>query len=782
MTGSAGICYGEDTQTFGNLIQREVGEHMGKHWLNRLLLSYLPIFTVITLVLLTITALSISEMSRKAAENANNVSVVHAMSFLDSALKSIDDTMLKEIQANNVLKQYYYPTTDANSYHSVYEPSVLLRNLMSVIQTIRIDSIYLYRAADQAVLTANSLLTLDTFGDREFVEGVLEAYPAEVWSNARSYKEFISQERGVSVVSLVRKVPALSGGQGFVVVNIRTSDVAQLIGKMMDSGYSQVSLRDRQGVSLMDSRLPAATVSNGEGEKTDSKDPSVSAIQSDYTGWHMQSRLHNMGIFMVITGYTKVLLMIGVAVVLMGTIAIVIVSRRNYRPIESILSRLKAASPNNRREHEAAPPGRNEFQFIEAALDDIMEQSSQYEARQKEEHLFRRRYFFQELMNGRPVKPHDWPDELSRLGLEPSFSRLQAAVVELDRYGQFCRSYSHTDQNLMKYVISNVVSEMTPPQKRQVWSEWLDGNRLAVLYRWTGEPEGEDAVYASAARLCEWIAGNLKFTVTVGAGPQVTAIEQIGKSYQGALEAVKYKTVIGTGRVITHAEISKWEPGEAYGYLQKIRKLALAYRMGEDGWKEQIQGIACGIRSMLFSRDDLASLANYLIYHLQREMMELSEELRASWRTTAYEQLNGAVDQFETADELFLQLEEVLAGTAERIRQERENRTYHAIIQRVKAYIEQNYANPDLSLNYLSDVFGMNAKHVSQLFREEFGVRFSDYVIQVRVENAKRLLQESEQPVQEVAAKVGYMLPFSFIRVFKKVVGVTPGDYRKECG
>lgn len=781
MTGSTGICYGKDTQRFGNLIQREAGEHMGKHWLNRLLLSYLPIFTVITLVLLTITALSVSEMSRKASENANNVSVAHAMSFLDSALKSIDDMMLKEIQASNVLKQYYYPSADANSYHSVYEPSVLLRNLTSVIQTIRIDSIYLYRAADQTVLTANSLLTLDTFGDREFVEGVLAAYPAEVWSNARSYMEFTSQERGISVVSLVRKVPALSGGQGFVVVNIRTSDIAQLIGTMMDSGYSQVSLCDRKGVSLMDSRLPPAA-SNGKVKKADSADSSVSAVQSDYTGWHMQSRLHNMGIFMTITGYTKILLMIGMAMILMGTIAIVIVSRRNYRPIESILSRLKAASPNNRRENEAPPPGRNEFQLIEAALDDMMEQSSQYEARQKEEHLFRRRYFFQELMNGRPVKPHDWPDELSRLGQEPSCSRLQAAVVELDRYGQFCRSYSHTDQDLLKYVISNVVSEITLLQKRQVWSEWLDGSRLAVLYRWTGEPEGEDAVYASLDRLCQWIAGNLRFTVTVGTGPQVTAIEQIGESYQGALEAVKYKAVIGTGMVIAHAEISKWEPGETYEYLQQIRKLALAYRMGEDGWKEQFQGIACGIRSMLFSREDLANLANYLIYHLQREMMELSQELRDSWSTAAHEQLNGAVDQFETADELFIQLEEVLTGTAERIRQERESRTYHAVIQRVKDYIEQNYANPDLSLNYLSDIFGVNAKHVSQLFREEFGVKFSDYVIQVRVENAKRLLRESEQPVQDVAAKVGYMLPFSFIRVFKKVVGVTPGDYRKECG
>ncbi len=48
------------------------------------------------------------------------------------------------------------------------------------------------------------------------------------------------------------------------------------------------------------------------------------------------------------------------------------------------------------------------------------------------------------------------------------------------------------------------------------------------------------------------------------------------------------------------------------------------------------------------------------------------------------------------------------------------------------------------------------------------------------MEEAKRLLVESDESVQDIAEKIGYQYPMSFIRVFKKLEGATPGEYRKE--
>jgi two-component system response regulator YesN len=101
------------------------------------------------------------------------------------------------------------------------------------------------------------------------------------------------------------------------------------------------------------------------------------------------------------------------------------------------------------------------------------------------------------------------------------------------------------------------------------------------------------------------------------------------------------------------------------------------------------------------------------------------------------------------------------------------------LIHEVKNYIEEKYANRDLSLNHLSEEFNLSSRYLSRLFKDEFGEKFVDYLVRVRIEHAKKLLQETPESVHGIALKVGYLHSFSFIRVFKKMVGVTPGDFRK---
>ncbi|WJH35492.1 hypothetical protein N6H14_05565 [Paenibacillus sp. CC-CFT747] len=82
---------------------------MSKQWFKRLLLSYLPIFFIITSLLLAISILAVSSLSQRATEEANIASAKHAMALLDNSLKAVDDAILKEIQSNPVLGQFFYP-------------------------------------------------------------------------------------------------------------------------------------------------------------------------------------------------------------------------------------------------------------------------------------------------------------------------------------------------------------------------------------------------------------------------------------------------------------------------------------------------------------------------------------------------------------------------------------------------------------------------------------------------------------------------------------------------
>ncbi|MNV90730.1 HTH-type transcriptional regulator YesS [compost metagenome] len=98
----------------------------------------------------------------------------------------------------------------------------------------------------------------------------------------------------------------------------------------------------------------------------------------------------------------------------------------------------------------------------------------------------------------------------------------------------------------------------------------------------------------------------------------------------------------------------------------------------------------------------------------------------------------------------------------------------------VRQYIAEHFRDPNLSLAQIGEQFGMNQKTLSRIFKEEFGEKFVDYLTRLRLELAKEMLEKTQDSVQSISEYVGYLYPMSFIRVFKKVEGVTPGDYRKE--
>ncbi|MUT68246.1 response regulator [Paenibacillus sp. NEAU-GSW1] len=104
------------------------------------------------------------------------------------------------------------------------------------------------------------------------------------------------------------------------------------------------------------------------------------------------------------------------------------------------------------------------------------------------------------------------------------------------------------------------------------------------------------------------------------------------------------------------------------------------------------------------------------------------------------------------------------------------NRAAH-VIQKICSYIEEHIAE-DLSLVRLADVISFNPSYLSRLFKQEQGVNLSEYIEETRIRKAKELLGMEEIKVAEVGARIGYESPQSFTRLFKKLTGITPQEYR----
>lgn len=101
-----------------------------------------------------------------------------------------------------------------------------------------------------------------------------------------------------------------------------------------------------------------------------------------------------------------------------------------------------------------------------------------------------------------------------------------------------------------------------------------------------------------------------------------------------------------------------------------------------------------------------------------------------------------------------------------------------SVAETIKSYIDQNFAM-DLSRNDLADLVFLHPDYAARIFRNQIGISLNNYMIQRRIEEAKRLLKTTGLPVNVIADKVGYGNYSYFTKLFKKETGYTPQEYRK---
>ena len=103
---------------------------------------------------------------------------------------------------------------------------------------------------------------------------------------------------------------------------------------------------------------------------------------------------------------------------------------------------------------------------------------------------------------------------------------------------------------------------------------------------------------------------------------------------------------------------------------------------------------------------------------------------------------------------------------------------YKDIVDSAVKYIEENYADEELSLNQLASHVNVSPNHLSTIFSQQTGKTFIKYLTEYRMDKAKEMLRCTSKRSSEISEAVGYKDPHYFSYMFKKTVGMTPTNYR----
>lgn len=293
----------------------------------------------------------------------------------------------------------------------------------------------------------------------------------------------------------------------------------------------------------------------------------------------------------------------------------------------------------------------------------------------------------------------------------------------------------------------------------------LDYGECVVVHFSSQQPEATNL----AQLILENIRGEYPFTVAAGCERSMPLINE---SYRDAREKIKNRLLIGGKRVISE---SAGTSTAQTPYPEEIEKLITrAIRFGDC---EQVQAAVKKMFDTVAFHLTSPEAWTHLSYHLLELAYSVLTDLEVftNERISFFEK-SGEIRNLSSAQDIRYFVTRNLVDIAALIRSM--NTGPSIAIRKAISYINDNFADRIA----LQDVAGhtcLSPNYLSQLFKQETGKSFLEYLTHCRVEAAKKLLVQSNLTISEIAFKLGYDMPSYFSEVFKKSEGLTPSQYRK---
>lgn len=301
-------------------------------------------------------------------------------------------------------------------------------------------------------------------------------------------------------------------------------------------------------------------------------------------------------------------------------------------------------------------------------------------------------------------------------------------------------------------------------------------DRVVIIFLLDSEDCPSDMLY-HLEQICKMADRLLAIRTTAAMGQIVSDMAAITTSFQEAANAMEYHTIIDSGNQVIYINDIEPRPQDsvefpAYNYQEILRAVKLGD--GESvsqAIRQFINTLKC--RAITPGEYEIACVELLTEFtkvgrSYQLHIRDIFGKDRVPWQE---------IEQFSSLDELEQWLIDICTNLRRTLRHERKDSTMR-MTERAKTYIEEHYAESDLSAESLCRHLNVSTTYFSTVFKREVGLGFAAYLTKIRLERAVELLISTEEKTYIIAEAVGYMEPNYFSYVFKKEYGISPSIYR----
>lgn len=688
--------------------------------------------------------------------------------------------------ATDVIGQYFKPDaqrTVAINAEQWRVVRVILQN--KTIFGDALNELYAYFQGENRVYTAAGVYEADFFFEHVCK---YDRYSFDFWQTERmkdnegmnvllpSIMERGGDRTSIEVIPVVT-AQNLSGRTAVFVANLSSPKLKDILTSTSILGDTRFLVLDREKAVLIDTDGTSGDVAENllgafEEDSTravyhgEDDDFLVFRKLSEQNGWTYISMVPMSSFNQVMNMNLYFIVIIGLTVVLLGITLALTFTMRIYRPINTLVEKL----PSKEKKDSAM----DELQFLQQGVNLLLANEQQYE---KSIRQYDKKYVEHSLqlsVNGIAAAKQNEVMDILRNQYGFLYDTYVCCNIIFDFSLEYYREIGEKSQAEMTEKLRDVLEVLAGSICKCCIVEMLNGNYICVASVAGREQVDElSGGFAQMKRIFE--NDSAYYTVAIGVGSLCEGLENLSASYSQAMFALQQRNRREAFQIISYDSLPVKNRVSFTFYDQK--KIVNCIKTGKaDALAELLSGIVTDNKKRGISANNMLELYRQLLAVGKRclEEQELSldnEELSARIKSVFFENEDGA--EFETAKQLLLEyLQEVLV-----LINGRETSAGNKMVDTIKRYVLENYTG-NLSLDQIGTELGISAKYMSRLFKQKSGENLTDYINEVRIEKAKEILTTTNVKIGDIAAMVGLESRATFLRVFKKLEGVSPNEYR----
>ncbi|RUS47831.1 response regulator [Cohnella sp. AR92] len=361
----------------------------------------------------------------------------------------------------------------------------------------------------------------------------------------------------------------------------------------------------------------------------------------------------------------------------------------------------------------------------------------------------------------------------------------QVVILSMDTIGRSVTDKYSRNRDLLFFTVTNICNEFLRPDNRGFACRFWSSEQEVILVLWDRLSQTKDTL----ARIQQGFQSTLKCRFDLGIGTVEAFPNGLASSYSAARAALKHRNLLA--RVSWCHEYDPSERTAAsklnlFDFEESFRMAVLSGNESEigivvDRWLGEVGRLpVVTMEQMELWRHEFHAMLERWSGDGAAGSEETGTKAAASAGTAAAAM---PAQTIPLTEEGAISLEQWRRDWTERLvrlaaKQNSERGRERNVMLEIAKYIEQNY-NRELTLQDIASQFYLSREYISRRFKQEFGENLSDFLGRIRIDKAKLLLGNPQLRIADIAEMVGYADEKYFSKVFKKLEGVSPNQYRK---